>query len=155
MFFGLMNSPTTFQAMMNELFKDLIASGTVFVYMDGILIATCTMEEHRRIIRQVLQILESNQLFLKPEKCEFEKDKVEYLGIRLQAGQLAMDPIKLRGIADWPTPAKLKDVRAFLGFTGFYRRFIRNYSHLARPLNDLTKKTSPWQWGEPEQRCLR
>jgi len=110
MFFGLMNSPTMFQAMMNELFKDLIASSTVFIYMDDILIATCTMEEHRRVIRQVLQILKSNQLFLKPEKCEFEKDEVEYLGIHLQAGQLAMDPIKLQGIADWPTPAKLKDI---------------------------------------------
>jgi len=137
--------------MMNELFKDLIASGTVFVYMDDILITTRTMEEHRRIVRQVLQIPRIQSALLKPEKCEFEKDEVEYLGIHLQAGQLAMDPIKLRGIADWPTPAKLKDVRAFLGFTGFYCRFIRNYSRLARPLNDLTKKTPPWQWGEPEQ----
>src|SRR5882724_13017626 len=72
MFFGLMNSPATFQVMMNKLFKDLIASGTVFVYMDDILIATHTMEEHCCIVHQVLQILESNQLFLKPEKCEFE-----------------------------------------------------------------------------------
>jgi len=108
MFFGLMNSPATFQAMMNELFKDLIASGTVFIYMDDILIATCTMEEHHRIVCQVLHILKSNQLFLKPEKCEFEKDEVEYLGIRLQASQLTMDPIKLRGIADWPTPLNSK-----------------------------------------------
>src|SRR5882762_4256578 len=146
MFFGIMNSPTTFQAMMNELFKDLILTGTVFVYMDDILIATRTIEEHQCVIKQVLHILQTNQLFLKPEKCEFKKNKVEYLGLRLQAGQLAMDLIKLQGIADWPIPKKLKDVRAFLGFTGFYRRFIRNYSQLARPLNDLTKKTSPWKW---------
>src|SRR5882762_9530878 len=151
MFFGLMNSPATFQAMMNELFKELILAGTVFVYMDDILIATRTLEEHHHIVRQVLRILESNRLFLKPEKCEFKKDKVEYLGLRLQAGQLAMDPVKLKGIVDWPIPKKLKDVRAFLGFTGFYRRFIHNYSRLARPLNDLTKKVNPWHWGEPEQ----
>src|SRR5882762_1613421 len=131
MFFGLMNSPATFQAMMNELFKELILASTVFVYMDDILIASKTLEEHRCIIHQVLHILESNRLFLKPEKCEFEKDKVEYLGLHLQAGQLTMDPIKLKGIMDWPTPKKLKDVRAFLGFTRFYQRFICNYSHLA------------------------
>src|SRR5882762_8822206 len=151
MFFGLMNSPTTFQAMMNELFKELILAGTVFIYMDDILIATRTLEEHCRIVCQVLHILESNRLFLKPEKCEFKKDEVEYLGLRLQAGQLAMDPVKLKGIMDWPIPKKLKDVRAFLGFTGFYRRFICNYSRLTRPLNDLTKKVNPWHWGEPEQ----
>src|SRR5882762_1897438 len=151
MFFGLMNSPATFQAMMNELFKELILAGTIFVYMDDILIATRTLEEHRRIVHQVLHILESNRLFLKPEKCEFKKDEVEYLGLCLQAGQLTMDPIKLKGIMDWPTPKKLKDVRAFLGFTGFYRCFVHNYSCLARPLNDLTKKVNPWHWGKPEQ----
>jgi len=151
MFFGLMNSPATFQAMMNELFKDLIASGTVFVYMDDILIATRTMEEHRRIVHQVLQILESNQLFLKPEKCEFEKDEVNTLVSVSRLANSLWTPSNLGVLQIGPLPQKLKRRRAFLGFTGFYRRFIRNYSHLARPLNDLTRKTSPWQWGEPEQ----
>ncbi len=146
MFFGLTNSPATFQSMMNEVFKDLIDTGRVFIYMDDILIATETIEEHRRLVHQVLQRLADHNLYLKPEKCEFEKEEVKYLGICLHPGHVAMDPTKLLGIAEWPTPTKLHDVRAFLGFAGFYRRFIRNFSHLARPLNDLTRKNTPWSW---------
>jgi hypothetical protein len=154
MFFGLMNSPATFQAMMNDTFKDLIETGKVFIYMDDILIATATIEEHRELVKQVLQRLADNNLFLKPEKCEFEQTEVEYLGMRLQQGQIAMDPIKLKGIADWPAPKNLRDVRAFLGFAGFYRRFIRNFSRLARPLNDLTQKNQKWVWGEEQNHAF-
>src|SRR5882724_13445891 len=104
MFFGLCNSPATFQAMMNDTFKDLIATGKVFIYMDDILIATATLEEHRKLVSQVLQRLKDHNLFLKPEKCEFEQEEIEYLGIRLRDGVIAMDTIKLNGIEDWPTP---------------------------------------------------
>ena len=144
MFFGLTNSPATFQAMMNEIFKDLIGTGKVFIYMDDILIATATMEEHRQLIRQVLTHLQEHDLFLKPEKYAFEQEQVDYLEMILCPGQIEMDPIKLKGLQDWLTLTKLKDVRAFLGFGGFYRHFIRNFSHLACPLNDLTKKDQPW-----------
>jgi Reverse transcriptase (RNA-dependent DNA polymerase) len=113
MFFGLMNSPATFQSMMNELFKDLIDLGKVFIYMDDILIATATLEEHRSLVRQVLERLHKHHLFLKPEKCEFEKTEVEYLGMKLRGGHIAMNPIKLQGLAEWPAPKKLRDVRAF------------------------------------------
>src|SRR5258705_1471349 len=155
MFFGLCNSPATFQAMINDTFKDLIATGKVFIYMDDILIATATLKEHRQLVSQVLQRLQDHNLFLKPEKCEFEQSEIEYLGVRLRANTIAMDPVKLGGIADWPTPQKLKDVRGFLGFTGFYRRFIRNYSAIARPLNDLTKKDTPWSWTSLAQKAFQ
>src|SRR5713226_9697707 len=125
MFFGLTNSPATFQAMMNEVFKDLIDTSKVFVYMDNILIATATLEEHRRLVNLVLECLRDNDLFLKPEKCDFEHAEIEYLGLRLRPGHVAMDPVKLAGIANWPTPHCLREVHSFLGFAGFYRRFIR------------------------------
>src|SRR5712692_9129821 len=112
MFFGLTNSPATFQSMMNELFKDLIDTGLVFIYIDDILIATKTMEQHRELVKQVLQRLWDNNLFLKPEKCDFEKEQMDYLGLILKPGHIAMDPIKLQGIADWPIPQNLRDVRA-------------------------------------------
>src|SRR5216684_1890433 len=80
MFFGLTNSPATFQAMMNKVFKDLIDTGKVFIYMDDILIATATLEEHRRLINLVLEHLHNNDLFLKLEKCDFEQLEIEYLG---------------------------------------------------------------------------
>ena len=104
MFFGLTNSPAMFQSMMNELFKDLIDTGLVFIYMDDILITTQTMEQHRELVKQVLQCLQDNNLFLKPKKCDFEKEQMDYLGLILKPGHIAMDPIKLQGIADWPTP---------------------------------------------------
>src|SRR5712692_11948000 len=124
MFFSLTNSPVTFQSMMNELFKDLIDTGLVFIYMDDILIATKTMEQHWELVKQVLQHLWDNNLFLKPEKCNFEKEQMDYLRLILKPGHIAMDPIKLQGITDWPIPQNLSDVRAFLGFAGYYRRFI-------------------------------
>jgi Reverse transcriptase (RNA-dependent DNA polymerase) len=96
--------------------------------MDDILITTATLEEHRLLVQQVLERLREHRLFLKPEKCEFEKTEVEYLGMKLRGGHIAMDPIKLQGLAEWPAPKKLRDVHAFLGFPGFYRRLICNFS---------------------------
>ena len=85
-------------------------------------------------------------LHLKLEKYTFAATKVEYLGMIVRLGQLAMDPVKLDGIAKWPTSTKVKDVRSFLGCTNFYWHFIPNYSNVARPLIDLTKKNLPWLW---------
>jgi hypothetical protein len=142
MFFGLCNSPTTFQSMMNHLFKDLIDHNVVVVYMDDILIYTQDLEEHRKITEEVLKILKNNDLYLKPEKCEFEKTKIEYLGLIISENHVEMDKVKVQGILDWPTPQKVKDVQAFLGFANFYRRFVENFSEIARPLTQLTRKDS-------------
>ncbi|SJL11309.1 uncharacterized protein ARMOST_14712 [Armillaria ostoyae] len=128
MFFGLTNSPATFQWMMNDIFKDLISEGKVTIYLDDILIFTKDLDEHRRIVRRVLQKLRENKLFLKAEKCEFEVLETEYLGVIISKGQVRMDPIKLAGIAEWLTPTKKKELQSFLGFTNFYQKFIKNYS---------------------------
>src|SRR5882757_11377753 len=93
MFFSLTNSLATFQSMMNEIFKDLIDTGKVFIYMDNILIATTTLEEHCDLVNQVLECLCQHELYLKPEKCEFEKTEIEFLGVRLQGATMAMDPV--------------------------------------------------------------
>ena len=87
MFFGLTNSPATFQAFMNHILKDLVDKGHVIVYMDNILVFTDTIEGHRKIVRQVLDILKANNLYLKPEKCTFETDHIDYLGIIIGNGQ--------------------------------------------------------------------
>lgn len=104
MFFGLTNSPATFQAMMNHLFSNLIDGGHVIIYMDDILVFTTTEEEHNNILIQVLDRLRSNDLFLKPEKCLFQVPCIEYLGLIITEGRLSMDPTKLSAITDWPTP---------------------------------------------------
>jgi hypothetical protein len=117
MFFGLCNSPATFQAMMNHLFKELIDQEVVVVYMDDILIFTCTIEEHWEVTHKVLKILKDNDLYLKPEKCKFEKRKIEYLGLVISENHVAMDLVKVQGILDWLVPKKVKDVQAVLAST--------------------------------------
>ena len=146
MFFSMCNSPATFQAMMDNLFVTMIEGKLVIVYMDDILIFARTKEELTRITKMVLEKLWENDLFLRAKKCKFCKTKIEYLGMIIEEGRISMDPIKLGGIRDWPIPTMVKQVRSFLGFGNFYRKFISHYSNLARPLNDLTKKDWKFEW---------
>ena len=90
-------------------------------------------------------------LHLKLEKCTFTATKVEYLRMIVKPGQLTMDPVKLNSITHWPTPSKVKDVHLFLGFANFYQQFIPNYSTIANPFIDLTKKILPWSWTSSQQ----
>ncbi len=131
MFFGLTNSPATFQTMMDDIFEELITDSVVVVYLDDILIFTETIEEHRKVTRRVLELLENNKLYLRPDKCEFERTTVEYLGVIISHNSVAMDPVKVAGVAEWPEPTNKKEVQSFLGFTNFYRRFIQDFSQHA------------------------
>jgi len=138
MFFGMTNSPATFQTMMNDVFRTVIAEGIVVVYLDDILIFTKTEEEHERVVQRVLEILAEHKLFLCPEKCEFHRKQIEYLGLVISENMVAMDPVKVARVHEWPTPESRTDVQAFVGFVNFYRRFIQDFSTIARPLFDLT-----------------
>ena len=148
MFFSMCNSPATFQAMMDDIFVGMINERLVIIYMDDILIFAETKEELERITKMVLTKLQEHNLFLKAKKCEFCKQKIEYLGMVIEEGQISMDPIKLAGIQDWPIPSTVKQVRLFLGFGNFYQNFISHYSNIAKPLNDLTKKDKKFEWTE-------
>ena len=139
MFFRMTNSPATFQTMMNNIFRTLIAEGIVVVYLDDILIFTKTEEEHERAVRRVLEVLTKHKLFLHPEKCEFHRKQIEYLGLVILENKVEMDPMKVAGVRDWPTPENQTDVQTFIGFVNFYRHFIRDFSTIARPLFDLTR----------------
>ena len=150
MFFGLTNSPATFQTMMNDIFRDLINQGKVIIYLDDILIFSSDLDEHRRIVKEVLKVLRKHKLYLKAEKCEFEKTEIEYLGMIISEGIVKMDPVKLQGVEDWPIPKVKKDIQAFLGFTNFYRRFIKDYGKIAKPLTSLTGNTK-FNWGVAQQ----
>ena len=110
MFFGLCNSPATFQSMMDSIFILEIKGNLVLVYMDDILCFSDNLDDLIKIERMVLQRLRDNNLYLKPKKCKFRKLKIEYLGMIVQEGQISMDPVKLGGIRDWPTPTTVKEV---------------------------------------------
>jgi hypothetical protein len=146
MFFRLCNSPATFQSMMNSIFKDQITRNFVIIYMDDILIFAKTKEELEQYTKEVLQVLKDNDLYLKPEKCEFYKEQINYLGFVISHDKIAMDPSKVAGLKEWPAPETVKQVRSFLGFGNFYRKFIRKYSDLARPLNELLQKGKEFRW---------
>jgi hypothetical protein len=120
MFFRLCNSPSTFQAMMNTLFVDIIMEGWAIIYMDDILIFAEDSEKLGEHTERVLQQLKENNLYLKP-KCIFDKEEVEYLRLLILHNQIKMDPIKLIGIKEWPTLTRVKKVRSFPGFANFYR----------------------------------
>ena len=147
MFFGLCNSPATFQTMMNELFKDM---PNVVVYIDDILIFTKDEAGHDVIVLEVLKHLKNNDLFLKPEKCHFKVREVEMLGLIIGPEGIKMDPSKVKAIVDWPYPKKVKEVQSFLGLANYYRRFIEDFSKEVAPLHKLTRKDQPWKWGDEE-----
>jgi len=98
MFFGITNSPATFQTMMNDIFQNLIVEGIMVVYLDDILIFTRMKEEHKQAVRRVLQVLKENKLFLRPEKCEFCKQQIEYLGLIISENEVSMDLVKVAGV---------------------------------------------------------
>ncbi len=139
---------------MNDIFKEMINEGWVVIYMNDILIFSDNLEEHRKWTQQVLQRLMENDLYLKLEKCAFEITEVDFLGLIVKENYLGMDPTKLKGIAEWPTSGTVKAVRSFLGFGNFYRRFIQDYSTIARSLNDLTKKNHKFEWTEECQQAF-
>jgi hypothetical protein len=149
MYFGLTNSPVMFQTIMDKTFKEEMATGNVVIYIDNILIATPgSLNYHKRKVAQILEKLQEHNLFLKPEKCHFHKREVEYLGVIVGKGQAKMDPVKVQGLTDWPTPTNLKELCSFLGFGNYYKDFINGYSHVAQPLYELTKKNIQWHWND-------
>lgn len=108
--------------------------------MDNILIHAQTKEDLERYTKEVLKILQENDLYVKPEKCEFAKTKISYLRFIIEHDKISMDPAKVQGIIKWPAPVTVKQTRSFLGFGNFYRKFIRGYSEIVKPLNELLKK---------------
>jgi len=140
--------------MMNDIFRTLIAEGIVVVYLDDILIFTRMEEEHEQAVRRVLEVLVEHKLFLHPEKCEFHRKRIEYLGLVISENKVEMDPVKVAGVHDWPIPENQTDMQAFIGFVNFYHCFIRDFSTIARPLFNLTRFNKTWKWDTKEQEAF-
>ncbi|KAL0192406.1 hypothetical protein M9458_010702, partial [Cirrhinus mrigala] len=139
--FGLANSPSYFQAFVNEVFRDML-NRWVIVYIDDILIFSSSYTEHVHHVRAVLNRLIQHQLYAKEEKCQFHQEKISFLGYVISPEGVAMDDSKVNAVRDWPRPKTLKELQRFLGFSNFYRRFIRNFSTIAGPLTSMVKKGS-------------
>ncbi|GBG86099.1 hypothetical protein CBR_g41001 [Chara braunii] len=135
---------------MNRIFHDYLDK-FVIVYLDDILIFSKTVEEHVAHLDKVLSLLRQHKFKINGEKCEFGRTRVLYLGHEISAEGLKLDDAKVASIRDWPRPQSVTEMRSFLGMTGYYRTFVKNYSIMAAPLTDLTRLDTPWEWtGECE-----
>ena len=125
MFFGLTNLPATFQAMMNDLLRDLVVEEKVAVFIDNVMIATEMEEGHDEIVEEVLRRLEENNLFVKPEKYVWKVREVGFLGVIIGEDGVRMEKEKVQGVIEWPVPKNVKDVQKFLGLANYYRWFVK------------------------------
>lgn len=144
---GLKTSPSSFSRMMMTAFADLIGK-VCYVYLDDIIVFGKTEEQHEMNLRVVLERLRSVGLQIKPKKCAFFKRSVKYLGHVISKNGIEPDPDKFQPILSWPVPTNVKTVQSFLGLVSYYRRFVRDFSKLAKPLYNLTKAGVPFTWDE-------
>jgi len=154
MFFGLTNSPATFQAMMNKLLRDLINMRKVAAFIDDVIVGTETEEGHNKIVVEIIKRLKENNLYIKPEKCKWKVREVEFLGVVIGLDGIKMEEEKMKDVLDWPTPKCIKDVQKFLGLANYYRRFIESFISIARPLHDIVKKDQKWDWTERQKKAF-
>jgi Reverse transcriptase (RNA-dependent DNA polymerase)/RNase H-like domain found in reverse transcriptase len=145
--FSLTNGPAVFQCFMNVVFSNML-DVCVVVYIDDILIYSDNPAQHREHVCEILHRLRLHYLYAKPEKCEWHRDSVEFLGYMLSAEGLTMFGDKVQTFSDWPEPRKVKDIQSFRGFANFYHHFIHNYSDITVPLTRLTWKGVPWAFTE-------
>jgi len=145
MFFGITNLPAIFQAIMNEILRDLINEGKVAAFVNNVLVGTETEEEHDKIVEEILRRLEENDLCIKPEKCVWKVRKIGFLGAVIGPNGIEMKEKKVDRVLSWPEPKNMKDVRKFLDLANYYRRFIKDFARVARPINILTRKDVKWQ----------
>ncbi|KAL0557203.1 hypothetical protein IC582_005721 [Cucumis melo] len=147
MSFGLTNAPAVFMDLMNRVFREFLDT-FVIVFIDDILIYSKTEAEHEKHLRMVLQTLRDNKLYAKFSKCEFWLKQVSFLGHVVSKAGVSVDPAKIEAVTGWTRPSTVSEVRSFLGLAGYYRRFVENFSRIATPLTQLTRKGAPFIWSK-------
>jgi hypothetical protein len=145
MAFGLCGAPNTFQSAMNATLAPLLRK-CVLVFFDDILVYSPTLDQHVHHLEQVLQLLAQARWQVKQSKCSFAKHNIDYLGHVISASGVSTDPSKIQAIQQWPIPKNIKQLRSFLGLTGYYRKFVRNFGVISKPLTELLKKDTLLSW---------
>ena len=154
MFFGLTNSPVTFQVIMNDLLRDLVVEEKVAVFINDVMIVIEIEEGHDEIVEEVLRRLEENNLFVKPEKYVWKVREVGFLGVIIEKDRVRMEKEKVQGVIEWPVLRSVKDMQKFLGLANYYRWFVKDFAKIAKPLYEMTRKEMKWSWGERQQKAF-
>jgi hypothetical protein len=154
MSFGLTNAPNTFMCLMNKVLRPFIGLFVV-VYFDDILIYSKSMEDHLKHLSAVFDALRTARLFANMDKCIFCTQRVSFLGYVVTPQGIEVDSCKIAAIQEWPTPTTVTQIRSFLGLAGFYRRFVRDFSSIAAPLHELTKRDVPFAWSDLQEVTCR
>ena len=151
--FGLKNAPATFQRLMNSVLSGLQGI-ELFVYLDDIVIYSRSLQEHESKFNKLMERLRNAKLRLQPDKCEFLRHEVNYLGHIISEDGVKPDPKKIEAVSKFPRPKKVKNIKQFLGLAGYYRRFIPDFSKVAKPLTQLLKKDTPFKWAENQENAF-
>ena len=144
--FGLSNAPSTFQSAMNDLFRPYLRK-FILVFFDDILVYSKDTQQHQIHLQLTLQLLHNHQFYAKASKCMFGQSQISFLGHVVSVQGVGMEQDKVQSVLSWPIPSNVKELRGFLGLTGYYRRFVKNYGVIARPLTELTKKNG-FHWSQ-------
>jgi len=128
MFFRMTNSPATFQAIMNEILRDLINKGKVAAFVDDVLVEMKTKDKYDEIVEEILKRLEKNDLYVKLEKYVWKARKIGFLGVIIRPNGIEIEAKKVDGVLSWPEPKNMKDIRKFLDLANYYRRFIKDFA---------------------------
>ena len=140
--------------MINDLLRDLVVEEKIAVFIDDIMIAIDTKKGHDEIVEEVLRRLEENDLFVKPEKCMWKVREVGFLGVIIGEDGVRTEKEKVQEVIEWPIPKSMKDVQKFLGLANYYKWFVKDFSRIAKPLHEMTRKEMKWSWRERQQKAF-
>lgn len=152
--FGLKNAPSVFQRYVNGIFKELISTGNLFIYMDDLLVATEDIEIHLEVLSQIMHLVYVYDLQLRFDKCKFLYEEITYLGYVVGHDTIRPNPENIKSVANFPIPRNTADVHSFVGLCSYFRKFIFNFAILAKPLYDLLRKDSTFMFGEKEMQIF-
>jgi hypothetical protein len=151
--FGLCNAPASFQRMMNGILGDLVATNEVLVYLDDVTVCSPTWPLHLKVLQKVFQRFRDHGIYLKPKKCAFALQEMAFLGHVINENGIHTNPDKIKAMLELPPPRNLSELRSALGLFGYYRSYVPNFSTLAGPLYQLTKKNTPFHWTDAHQKA--